>query len=96
MSKPTPRPWKWAHDGYQAILSGNKNFVELIQLQPTELSEANAAHIVKCVNMRDELVEALRGFVGHCGCSAAERDSGHKVDCFAPYLADLLAKAEAE
>lgn len=26
---------------------------------PTELKEKHAAHIVKCVNMHDELVEAL-------------------------------------
>lgn len=62
----TPTPWKVEHghmqqnigirywqitDGQDAICNN--------QFCCAEDSEANAAHIVKCVNMHDELVEVL-------------------------------------
>lgn len=68
MSKPTPRPWKTESDSpLEMILTGaNGESVNGIQIWLDDacndlnpLRRANAAHIVKCVNMHDEMVELL-------------------------------------
>lgn len=64
-TKHTPIPWEVAtdEDGRVAVIKGCSF---LTYAFPTDLGfetgspEANAAHIVKCVNMHDELVEALK------------------------------------
>lgn len=57
-TKHTPTPW---HNKYYYIYDENGNDIaDSISSKSFGLSEANAAHIVKCVNMHDELVEALK------------------------------------
>jgi hypothetical protein len=41
-----------------------------------------------------ELCEALKSALQCCPCSLRERDSGHRVDCYAPAALSALAKAE--
>ena len=55
----TPTPWV-ARDEY--IYDKDRNEIATTTTSGFHYStdEANAAHIVKCVNMHDELVEALR------------------------------------
>ena len=77
--KHTPTPWIIEHghmqqhtdirywqitDGQDAICNNQFCFARD--------SEANAAHIVKCVNMHDELVEALK--LAHNGIVSYSRD----------------------
>lgn len=44
----------WEDNAYYNINDGKQNYEE---------AEANAVHIVNCVNAHDELVEALRSFI---------------------------------
>lgn len=61
MSKPTPRPWKrydntvgpGADDSWR-ITAFTKHDIAKVR------TETNAAHIVKCVNLHDELIECLK------------------------------------
>jgi len=56
----TPTPWKvYLYGGVQI---GQEDTGEAVcsMWGDKQEGEANAAHIVKCVNMHDELVEALR------------------------------------
>ncbi len=41
-----------------------------------------------------ELLQALKHAVKDCPCSLKERDSGHRVECFAPGALEAIAKAE--
>lgn len=70
MKQHTPGPWRtaaWSSHGTTSILSGGPGLRNTIYVAEcstslgSELDEANAAHIVKCVNAHDELVAALRG-----------------------------------
>lgn len=56
MSKVTPRPWRVETQG-EAVFVIDKHEDVLFAIDHTK---ANAAHIVKCVNMHEELVRALR------------------------------------
>lgn len=72
MSEPTPRPWKWWTSNSWRRLTGADGKDGDV-LSPTVnrfdghpdlvISEADAAHIVKCVNCHDELVAALEELV---------------------------------
>lgn len=56
MTEPTKRPWNvlvW--DGFH-IIGENEEVIDC----GYSISESNARHIVKCVNLHEELVEALR------------------------------------
>lgn len=61
--KHTPTPW--IYDGYE-VYSDDCEYHPVANSTPNhtcrddEEGIANAAHIVKCVNMHDELVEALK------------------------------------
>lgn len=63
MGKHTPTPWEVRMvTGFHTSIYGEKNKWILnaaLQGMKRDESEANAAHIVKCVNMHDELVKAL-------------------------------------
>lgn len=62
MSKHTPTPWK-AEGGYIFAGEGDEILVCIQSTINDELvadAEANAARIVKCVNLHDELVECLK------------------------------------
>ena len=60
--KHTPAPWHiHKRDGFQVVtplpqIERNQGYVDSIDCN----SVANAAHLVKCVNLHDELVEALQ------------------------------------
>ena len=54
MSKPSARPW------YVARLYPTEVVLSNMMHEPLPQTEANAAHIVKCVNMHDELVSAAK------------------------------------
>lgn len=64
----TPTPWEVGtdEDGRVAVIKGCSF---LTYAFPTDLgfetgsADANAAHIVKCVNMHDELVEAIQDLI---------------------------------
>jgi N-dimethylarginine dimethylaminohydrolase len=56
----TPTPW----DKLNGVFTPEDGYFSMIQTPDKCIAnvfeEANAAHIVKCVNMHDELVEALK------------------------------------
>lgn len=57
----TPTPWRVKHSGLDAyIVGGPENFPCANMPGQGPTSEANAAHIVKCVNAHDELVATLK------------------------------------
>lgn len=73
--EPSPRPWfhgmdltdvcaKQTNDEYAFVASTNMQ-ADL----PYELRIANAAHLVRCVNQHDALVEALEDLLDMLGCS---------------------------
>lgn len=74
--KHTPTPWEVGtdEDGNVAVIKGCSF---LTYVFPTDLGfeegtpEANAAHIVKCVNMYDELVEVLQWISDNSMCEGA-------------------------
>ncbi len=57
-----------------------------------DATDANAEFIVRACNSHEELLEAAKQ--AQCGCSIAERESGHRVECWMPALLDAIAKAE--
>jgi hypothetical protein len=64
MNKHTPTPWGFIYDGSSEWSIGpaddpQSNPVMTIWSKDDDKARANAAHIVKCVNEREELVEAL-------------------------------------
>lgn len=73
-TKHTPTPWNAEHnDHYWTIVPESRSENDPYQIgdvcssYPGEmnqgLQQANARHIVKCVNMHDELVEALKNII---------------------------------
>lgn len=82
----TPGPWEIATYEFQSgticyYLAG-----------PVSQSESDAnAHLIAAA---PDLLVALKEAVRSCGCSLAQRESGHHVDCFAPDALAAIAKAE--
>jgi phosphohistidine swiveling domain-containing protein len=63
----TPTPWKIASDTGPCVISnGEREIGECYEDGETQVAEdeANAAHIVKCVNAHGELVAALERIRG--------------------------------
>lgn len=56
-TKHTPTPWKV--NGYKSIRGSNKEYIASANWRN---GSANADHIVKCVNMHDELVSICAKF----------------------------------
>jgi hypothetical protein len=86
MKTHTATPWKasgsnvWSDETTRiAIASNSKQTCD-------DENEANAAHIVKCVNMHGELLEALRYSIG------STTDEGWKT--YRKWVEKLIAKAE--
>lgn len=84
MSKPTPRPWRVEQE------ENEPTFVvaEHGEIAKVYSSHDNAAHLVKCVNMHEELLEALKlalkiGVTRICSSEEAEQ------------IESAIAKAEA-
>lgn len=77
-TKHTPGPW--ALDEYKSVVDekgqtvlANGFSMVMSYGEDQKVAKANAAHIVKCVNMHDELVEALKladGFLANKGYPA--------------------------
>lgn len=82
----TPTPWivDTVTYGDIWIVADKESWVPRICHIP-DYSEANAAHIVKCVNMHDELVEALKQAYAVCRAH----------DYFDSDIEDALKKAGA-
>lgn len=57
-------------------------------------AEANAAHIVKCVNCHDDLLEALKGLMADI--SGGEKSCGHEFTCVCAGDKARAAIAKAE
>lgn len=53
----TPTPWKYEHE---ELLGANDFVIAVFDERECFEDRINARHIVHCVNMHDELVEALR------------------------------------
>lgn len=71
-TKHTPTPW----DQLNNVFTMEDGYFSMIQTPDQCIAnvfdEADAAHIVKCVNMHDELVEALKEIYGNgdaTGCN---------------------------
>jgi hypothetical protein len=70
--KHTPAPWKYIRHGQSNFLWSDKTNCPLgVDIQqvlgrPEHEVEANAAHIIKCVNAHDELVMVLKDLVYQC------------------------------
>jgi hypothetical protein len=93
-TKPTPRPWNW---------SPSKSDFSYIQVGLTAVvarttpldkcnGKANAAHIVKCVNMHDELVRLSQQILKLC--KGRESLSKVEIEVIEQELTKILAKVE--
>lgn len=91
--KHTPTPWKVYQFG--GVQIGQEDTGEAICSMWGDKSEgdANAAHIVKCVNMHDGLVEALRRLKQECEADGLDRKAGY--DCWISIANETLKKAGA-
>lgn len=72
-TKHTPTPWYWgdkSHHGYFNLRSDSGIVIGAEENYTTpymDISEEDAAHIVKCVNMHDELVGVVRAMANFDG-----------------------------
>lgn len=92
MSKVTPRPWAWFEGSLvtseeNGSIPLNSRVVLSADDHRLEISDDDSAHIVKCVNMHEELVRALRDAYD---LNFAENGPTLKE------IEALLAKAEAD
>jgi hypothetical protein len=91
--KHTPGPWDKIVHGRSDSRVGAKTLIAIVYSQAygdRENQEANARLIAAAPELLAELKEAVKD----CRCSLAERDSGHRIDCFAPGALAAIAKAE--
>jgi uncharacterized protein YeaO (DUF488 family) len=63
-------------------------FVEFTRQLERELANKTA----ECERLREAALAAVQS----CECTLRERDSGHRVGCFAPELAEALAATRQE
>lgn len=61
-TSPTPRPWTVVVNPYGDHIIGNLATLKTVAIvrKLSENSEANAAHIVRCVNSHDALIDAAK------------------------------------
>lgn len=63
-SQPTPGPWRAVTNTVRAQTNyGSGKLLECCSFDGPTRDEANAAHIVRCVNAHDALVSALEGIL---------------------------------
>jgi hypothetical protein len=82
MTKQSHTPTPWAIDGFNGdnlIYHGNERVC-------VEIADANAEHIVRCVNSYDRLVAALRGLDLTCARDSDNLDSCRCAGCNARAL----------
>lgn len=88
-TKHTPTPWDQLNDVF-TIEDGYFSMIQTPdQCIANVFDEANAAHIVKCVNMHDELVEALEAAANSSGFQYMFYETREKINA-------ALAKARGE
>jgi hypothetical protein len=104
----TPGPWRvFNQNGFLAIVKGRKEVVSWKGFDSSDFPEdveANAALIASAPDLLagfraerallGEALAVLREAVQNCPCSLRERESGHRLECFAINARDILAKAE--
>lgn len=97
MSKHTPTPWAVIVDGYVDDLDGIAiaDCAICTNKRSYEEHKANAAHIVKCVNLHNELVEALERALSTVRTHAMQTYSKSSAK-EAVQLEDLLRRARGE
>lgn len=106
MSKHTPTPWyydgedmdseaaaSWDGNGYE-IFSKDKDGNVTNGIAGGIPEEANAAHIVHCVNMHEELVEALTWMMDKAP-HPADKNQKHNDVQMAKKTRAILAKAKS-
>lgn len=86
MSKPTPRPWKFAGSG---IITNNQGDEIVLN---NLFDEPDALHLIKCVNMHEELVAAAKDVLKY-RVTLLTNDNLLKAQV---RLSRLLAKAESD
>lgn len=96
----TLTPWKVLN---HSIVSEHDGIIEAITGLNGYALEANAAFIVKAVNLHDELVNVLKEVLCYvdepksdCGICNKGALAGHKPGCVVPAVLKALAKAEAK
>lgn len=102
-TKHTPLPWRRAStaaaDEYSTrILDSRKNTIAICPMPADgsadyEVAEANAAHIVHCVNQHAALVAALAGIVANYN---GQIDCLNPIICGEDFIADARALLAAE
>lgn len=100
MSKITARPWimrsmqdhcdvEGDATGYEIVGANNESITDDQTYYPTAPNAANAAHIVRCVNLHDELVDCLKALV-----DTIDTGNGTESMLVALRACRLIAKAE--
>lgn len=89
-AKHTPTPWAIHNHFFITAKVGNRLKSVVCEIDRhawtnSGEAQANAEHIVQCVNMHDELVECLRRLRMHC----TDKYDAKQID-------DLLLKAKGE
>ena len=95
MSKHTPGPWRIDNSNNYDIESYNEETgttFGICQMYADESMEANARHIVHCVNCHDELLEALQAVYSDIELQNVKGGS----DELNFIVQQALAKAESE
>jgi hypothetical protein len=94
----TPLPWAQHVDEPRVIVSESDPFMSLLGLDTDEtaiiFNSADAELVVRCVNVHDEMLEALRGAVERCelGTGGYVGQDGQ----FIKFMRAAIAKAEGQ
>ena len=88
----TPGPWivEYAGDKYYRIIGEDGKGAQITELDRHLGPDAPNVRLIAASPL---LLAELRNAVENCGCSIAERDSGHLVGCYVPSALDAIAKA---
>jgi hypothetical protein len=79
MNDHTPTPWKLRHNGLNAYIVGGPDDFPCANMPGQGITnEANAAHIVKCVNAYAPMMEALKTL--RASCQEALSDDWNRTD----------------
>lgn len=93
----TPGPWHYERvphrfGDYEVSYTEIEGITGPVAYVQGKSTEANAALIAAA----PEMYQALEAAVQNCPCSVRERDSGHRLECFAIQAIEALAKARGE
>lgn len=97
MSKPTQTPWEYRNRIIGVDAGGGDRLV-IAKMSNDSFADANAAHIVKCVNMHDEFLHSIRTaalYLISTGIDRKENEHEPEYQMLRDFK-QLLAKAEAE